>query len=145
MHRTRFYLISMANLYIRRFLGDFPFPSRNSVIFPWFRNHVPWFCGPENARTCLQMAEIFNPVTFYSLVATAVMAVVAYILARILGAKKSRVDQWILFWLTWDAIIHFCLVGLLLSSISSTTYVYTARPILPFYQLSPPITTFILL
>ena len=26
-------------VYIRRFLGDFPFPSRNSVTFPWFRNH----------------------------------------------------------------------------------------------------------
>ena len=98
-----------------------------------------WFWGHENARTCLQMAEIFNPVTFYSLVATAVMAVVAYILARILGAKKSRVDLWILFWLTWDAIIHFCLVCLLLSPIFSTTYLYTARPILRFYQLSPPI------
>ena len=33
-------------IFIRRFLGDFPFPSRNSVTFPWFRNHhtVSRFC-----------------------------------------------------------------------------------------------------
>ena len=56
--------------------------------------------------------ELLNPVSLVSMGITAVMAVVSYILAQYFGKKTTNIDKWVIFWLIWDAMIHFAVVSL---------------------------------
>ncbi|KAK2143231.1 hypothetical protein LSH36_861g00022 [Paralvinella palmiformis] len=57
------------------------------------------------------MESVLNFVSLVSLAITAIMAVTAFILVRFIGKKCTKTDQQVLFWLIWDAMIHFCVEG----------------------------------
>ena len=59
----------------------------------------------------IMAGEVLTNTSLVSLGATAFIALFSYILSRFLGRKTSCVDRWILFWLIFDAIIHFTLVS----------------------------------
>ena len=66
----------------------------------------------ENMSTPQTMAEpLLNEVSVVSLQVTAVMAVVAWIITSFVAKKCTSVDKMIVFWLIWDAMIHFCIVS----------------------------------
>ncbi len=56
---------------------------------------------------------VLSTVSVVSLIATALMAVLAYLIAKAIWKKCSSVDKAILFWLIWDAMIHFTIVRIM--------------------------------
>ena len=49
-----------------------------------------------------------------SLGATAVLAILSLFLAQYSGKKCSKIDRLVLWWLWWDAFVHFLLVSITL-------------------------------
>ena len=54
---------------------------------------------------------ILNPVSQASLVATLLMAIVAYYFSFHMTKVRRASDRWVIFWLVWDAMIHFMVEG----------------------------------
>lgn len=64
------------------------------------------------------MEPLLNTVSLVSMAVTGVMAVGSWLAAVYLHRryKTSILDKWVLFWLWWDALIHFFIVMLYAST-----------------------------
>lgn len=54
--------------------------------------------------------QLLNTVSIVSLGVTVAMAILAWVITAITTKRCSTLDKLIVFWLIWDAMIHFCVV-----------------------------------